>query len=452
MTNTFKGQDIRFTYGRVLQIGANNIGLTSSNQYVQDGLGNVSPLGLSTSGVTVNGSFTVVDTSITVNGHTLTVSNTASISGTSLGTNTGDQTITLTGDVTGTGTGSFATTIANNNITYAKFQQVAASSLVGNATGSLANATGITLGASLSFSGSTLQRAALTGDVTASVNSNATTIANNAVTYAKMQQITGTKLLGSSSGSTGTISEVIVGSGLSLTSGTLAASSGKNFSFNTQIFTSGTGSYIPTSGMIIVKITLVGGGGGSGGISNAGSAGATGGGGAGAVCVLLMTAAQVGASITYLVGPAGAAGAAGANNGTDGGNTSLSIGAPWTAGGGSHSAGFAGTTGNSTGSAGGSGGIVTNGTGTLIYSQVGQAGATGFVNSTSLLTQGGAGGSNQFGAGGSSNTAFSGATLTRAATGFGGGGAGIGNVAVAANTAGSAGTAGIIIIEEFIWA
>ncbi|WP_230685846.1 hypothetical protein, partial [Streptococcus pneumoniae] len=34
------------------------------------------------------------------------------------------QTITLTGDVTGSGTGSFATTIANDAVTYAKMQNV----------------------------------------------------------------------------------------------------------------------------------------------------------------------------------------------------------------------------------------------------------------------------------------------------------------------------------------
>ncbi len=44
--------------------------------------------------------------------------------GTFAGTNTGDQTITLTGDVTGTGTGSFAATIANDAVTYAKMQNV----------------------------------------------------------------------------------------------------------------------------------------------------------------------------------------------------------------------------------------------------------------------------------------------------------------------------------------
>lgn len=40
------------------------------------------------------------------------------------GTNSGDQTITLTGDVTGSGTGSFAATIANSAVTYAKIQNV----------------------------------------------------------------------------------------------------------------------------------------------------------------------------------------------------------------------------------------------------------------------------------------------------------------------------------------
>jgi hypothetical protein len=49
-------------------------------------------------------------------------------SGTSSGTNTGDQTITLTGDVTGSGTGSFAATIANDAVTYAKIQNVSAAS------------------------------------------------------------------------------------------------------------------------------------------------------------------------------------------------------------------------------------------------------------------------------------------------------------------------------------
>ncbi len=57
-------------------------------------------------------------------------------SGTSSGTNTGDQTITLTGPVTGSGTGSFATTITNGVVTYAKIQDISATSMfLGRKTG-----------------------------------------------------------------------------------------------------------------------------------------------------------------------------------------------------------------------------------------------------------------------------------------------------------------------------
>ena len=76
------------------------------------------------------------------------------------GTNTGyltaNQSISLTGDVTGTGSTSIGTTIAANAVTYAKFQQVAAKSLVGNSTAGTANTQGITLGTGLSFTGTAL--------------------------------------------------------------------------------------------------------------------------------------------------------------------------------------------------------------------------------------------------------------------------------------------------------
>ena len=65
-------------------------------------------------------------------------------SGTSSGTNTGDQTITLTGDVTGSGTGSFAATIADDAVTYAKFQNVAGLSVVGRTSNSSGDAADIT--------------------------------------------------------------------------------------------------------------------------------------------------------------------------------------------------------------------------------------------------------------------------------------------------------------------
>ncbi len=57
----------------------------------------------------------------------------------------------------------------------------------------------------------------LTGDVTSS--GNATTIANNAVTYAKMQAVTTNKLLGSGSGTA--VAEITLGTGLSFSGSTL---------------------------------------------------------------------------------------------------------------------------------------------------------------------------------------------------------------------------------------
>lgn len=96
--------------------------------------------------------------------------------------------------------------IPNDLITYAKLQNVsAASRLLGR--GSAAGAGDVqelTAGASLVINGTVVERAALTGDVTAAQNDNATTIANDAVTYAKMQNIsTNQRVLGKSTGAPG---------------------------------------------------------------------------------------------------------------------------------------------------------------------------------------------------------------------------------------------------------
>lgn len=70
---------------------------------------------------------------------------------------TASSSTSVTTESTGITTSIGTSNIVNNAVTYAKFQEVAADSLVGNPTGSLANAEGITLGNGLSFSGTTLQ-------------------------------------------------------------------------------------------------------------------------------------------------------------------------------------------------------------------------------------------------------------------------------------------------------
>jgi hypothetical protein len=116
------------------------------------------------------------------------------------GTNTGDQTITLTGDVTGSGTGSFAATIANQVVTFAKMQHIASAHLLGRHGSGNGDVQQINIDGGLELQGANLRRAALTGDVTTSAGSNATTIANDAVTNAKAANMAQATVKGRASG------------------------------------------------------------------------------------------------------------------------------------------------------------------------------------------------------------------------------------------------------------
>lgn len=126
-----------------------------------------------------------------VNGATLTASATASVSG----TNTGDQTITLTGNVTGTGTGSFATTIAAGVVTNAMHSNMAAFTLKGNATGSTAAPTDI------SIPGLTQKASPVAGDFIMIADS----AASNALKYATVGAIASAGTVASIGGLTGTV-------------------------------------------------------------------------------------------------------------------------------------------------------------------------------------------------------------------------------------------------------
>lgn len=143
------------------------------------------------------------------------------------GSNTGDQTVTLTGDVTGSGTGSFATTLKNTGTagTYTKTtfdaqgretsgtaavlasadfanQGTTTTVLHGNASGNPSFGA-VALATDVSGTLAAAQFPALTGDVTTSAGNLATTIANDAITNAKLANMANATIKGRTTAGTG---------------------------------------------------------------------------------------------------------------------------------------------------------------------------------------------------------------------------------------------------------
>ena len=136
------------------------------------------------------GSGTVTNVSVvTANGLAGSVANPTTTPAITLST-------TVTGILKGNGT---AISAATSGTDYAPATS-GTSLLYGNGAGGFSNAT---VGTSLSFSAGSLTRAALTGDVTAAANNNATTIANNAVTNAKLADMATATIKGRVTAGTG---------------------------------------------------------------------------------------------------------------------------------------------------------------------------------------------------------------------------------------------------------
>lgn len=124
------------------------------------------------------------------------------------------------GDITVSGV-TTVWTINNGVVTFAKMQNINNNVLLGNASGGAGPVTEITLDSTLEFNAGNLRRAALTGDVTASAGSNATTIANSAVTFAKMQNINTQTVIGRGTAGAGAPESITLASSLSITAGSL---------------------------------------------------------------------------------------------------------------------------------------------------------------------------------------------------------------------------------------
>lgn len=211
------------------------------------------------------------------------------------------------------------------------------------------------------------------------------------------------------------------------------------------------GTYTPTSGMKYCVVECVGGGGGSGGAAttSAVQTSAGGGGGGGEYTRSVLSAATVGASKAIAIGAAGTAGANTGGNGGAGGNTTFGS-TLVTAVGGSGGTGMA-AQGGTAAAAGGAGG--TGGTGT--FATPGGAGNSGiavFV-ATAYNVTGGQGGDSVYGNGGASSSRIAvsgGAVAGVSGNGYGAGGAGAAISISGPAGVGGAGTAGVVIVTEYI--
>ncbi|MBL9047839.1 MAG: hypothetical protein JNK34_11125, partial [Tabrizicola sp.] len=117
-----------------------------------------------------------------------------------LGTNTGDQTITLTGAVTGSGTGSFATTLANNVVGNGKLTDMATGTIKGRSTAGTGDPEDLTAAQVRSLinvadGANNYSHPNHTGDVT-STGDGATVIAADAVTNAKLADMATARIKG----------------------------------------------------------------------------------------------------------------------------------------------------------------------------------------------------------------------------------------------------------------
>jgi hypothetical protein len=327
--------------------------------------------------------------------------------------------IQLAGGLTGT---AASPAVAADHITFARIQNIATDRLIGRDTAATGDPEEISVGGGVEFTGSAgIQRSALTGDVTASAGSNSTTIANDAVSFAKMQNIGTDRLLGRDTAGSGDVEEIALSGAL----GFSGAGAIQNSSPQVDIFTT-SGTWTKPSWCRHVVAVLVGAGGG-GGSGRRGAAGTVrcggGGGGSTGLGVHHLNAALLGSTESVTVSNVGGAGGAAqtvndtnGNNGSVGSSTSFGI---W-------AVALGGTAGEGGTAAAGNGGLL-------------QAGASGYgATGGNASASGGAGGN---GAAGASAIGI-GAGNATSAGGTGGTGNIFRNTAPAGGTSGGAGVSG----------
>lgn len=193
--------------------------------------------------IAVAGDFPTLNQSTTGSAATLTTSRNFSISG-------GGITAAAVG-FNGSAAVALSASVDAGHITLARMADIATDRLIGRDTAATGVPEALTVGGGIEFTGSGgIQTGAFSGDVTKSAGGTALTIANDVVTYAKMQNVSATnKLLGRSTAGSGDVEEIDVGA---WTSYSPAVSAG------TGTFTSvaASGAYKKIGKIVFVKIEI----------------------------------------------------------------------------------------------------------------------------------------------------------------------------------------------------
>jgi hypothetical protein len=330
-------------------------------------------------------------------------------------------------------TGDVLTSDSSGNATWAANPGTGAITTIDADSGNLTGASGV-ITISGGTTGLTTTASSHTLDLTG------TLVVANGGTAATSYNTNGAVISGTSS--TAALAAVSLSSQKFLV-GNSGAPTAKGLSIVIQTFTSN-GTYTPTSGMVYCVIECMGGGGAGGGApsTTAGQFSAGAGAGGGQYNFNTFSAATIGASKTVTIGAGGTAnsGATGGNGGTTSvGSTLIS------AGGGTGGASIAASnaTGGSTGGNAGQGG-----TGGI--SSYGNPGGGGYYSVIAGLIHGGFGGNSLFAAGGAEENIFGSGFAGNTGGGYGAGGGGATNAASQSAQLGGAGTAGIVIITEYV--
>jgi hypothetical protein len=254
-----------------------------------------------------------------------------------------------------------------------------------------------------------------------------------AVSISTAQVVTLTNALPATSGGTGLTSpgannNVLTSNGSAWVS---SAPAGGGFS-NMVVLTSTNASYsIPATK---IQVTVIGGGGGSGSASGGDNQGASGGGGGGGTAIKILSGLTIGNTLNITVGAGGTAGAVGGNPGVAGGTSSVASGSQSISTVSATGGALSIAAGDNSGSNGGNGGTGSGGD----INMRGSPGGAGIANGLS-----GFGGSSFFGGGGPNRIANSAGVAGGQYGGGGGGAASNGSPGLA----GSAGGAGVVIVE-----